>query len=494
MSSPVKIAVKDIISIDRRKSESIYLQIVYSFIQAVQRGILPLDAQLPGTRIFSQDLKIHRKTVVAAFEELQAQGWIETIPSVGSFVKNPQISSKSEQILEKQANKYLKKSDFNFKRSYLLTSPFEKSDVALKFNDGQPDYRLIDSKELARIYRSALQRKNIQQNITNSEVRVLPNFKEQLSYYLNLTRNLHISSQQLSIGKSKELLLYILTQLLIEPKDTVLIAGFGYFFNNMVFQQAGAKIISIPIDEKGMDIAYIKKNFKKGEIRCLIINTAQHYPSTQSFSAERKQALLALAEAYEFIIIEEDSEFEFHHNSTPVFPLISSNPKSNHIYLGSFGRFLTPSFQREFLIGPEDLILEVEKYLGFMDSKGDITTEQALMEMIKEGDIHRFLWKSNKVYVQRKQNFEQLLNLYLGNEISYTIPQFGLAFWIKFNRSISLNDLSKTAINQQLFIPRICFYQNKDITAMRLGFGHLNEGEMEAALKVIANVLQEITP
>ncbi|MDX1365901.1 MAG: PLP-dependent aminotransferase family protein, partial [Arenibacter latericius] len=86
----------------------------------------------------------------------------------------------------------------------------------------------------------------------------------------------------------------------------------------------------------------------------------------------------------------------------------------------------------------------------------------------------------------------QLLRTHLKNNIVFTIPQAGLAFWIRFNTSFSLTQLQKKASEKGLFIPSICLYQNRSITALRLGFAHFNQQEMEEAVKVLAEAYWEV--
>lgn len=86
MSSPDQFLYKKIIYIDNKSSRPVYLQIVHQMINAIQRGYLMKGMKLLGTRSMSDILQVHRKTVIAAYEELDAQGWVETIPNKGTFV------------------------------------------------------------------------------------------------------------------------------------------------------------------------------------------------------------------------------------------------------------------------------------------------------------------------------------------------------------------------------------------------------------------------
>ncbi|EGV42355.2 PLP-dependent aminotransferase family protein [Bizionia argentinensis JUB59] len=489
MNSPVIIPFHSFVKIDRRKKEAIYMQIVYQFINAVKVNLLEDSDRLPGSRIIAEELQVHRKTVVAALEELKEQGWVKTRPNIGTFVRNPELSP--AQI---QKNKVFQhppeEAAFNFRKDFILDTPLEENLGKFYFTDGTPDYRIIKSEELVRFYTSVLKRKKqsgIFLNATDGSLF----FRDQLSYYLNLTRGFHLSRDFLLPVAGLEKVHSILSRLLINTGDLVLVEELSYFLPNMIYSQAGAKMKTIPLDADGMDIDFIEKNFKPGEIRLVYINTKCQYPTTVGLSEKRKTQLLDLAEAYDFIVIEDDTDFEFSLVKNKKESLFRKNGGNRVIYVGSFGRFLSPSFQMNFITAPKDLLREGAKYLNVY-GKPDSMMEKALGELIHQGDIHRYQRKSKKIISERKEIFTGLLNAHFKNRITFTTPSSGLAFWIRFSDSFSLTLLQKKAREKGLFIPSICLYQNRTIIGLRLGFTHLNPQEMEEAVKLLEEAYREV--
>ncbi len=192
--------------------------------------------------------------------------------------------------------------------------------------------------------------------------------------------------------------------------------------------------------------------------------------------------LLELANEYGFIILEDDYDYEFHYDKSPILPLASADTNGMVIYIGSFGKSLAPGFRTGFIVAPENLMAEMRKYLGIIDRQGDILMERALGEMIEEGEINRYLKKSLKVYQERRDYLAVLLKENLENLITFQIPSGGLAIWLEWNVPINLMQLSRGCAQDNLFIPKTLLYQNKNLTAMRLGFGDLNADEMEKVL------------
>ncbi len=494
MDSPVRIPYESFIKIDRKSDTSIYLQIANQLINAIQRGFLPFGTKLPGTRTFSEMLEIHRNTAVAVYDELSAQGWTESFPNKGTFVigKDEEKPIKVNDFQHNNLQNYPETTGFLFKTSNILDNPFEHSDCEYVFNDGVPDIRLTQIAQHSRFYSSILKRKSNQKisghyNHDGSEF-----FKEHLSRYLNLSRGLPISKNNLLITRSTEMSIYIVSEILLSPGDVVLVAALSYFSVNMIFMKAGVQMVSIPIDEEGIIVENVREACKKQKIRMLYLTPHHHYPTTVALSAQRRLELLELANEYGFIILEDDYDYEFHYDKSPILPLASADTNGMVIYIGSFGKSLAPGFRTGFIVAPENLMAEMRKYLGIIDRQGDILMERALGEMIEEGEINRYLKKSLKVYQERRDYLAVLLKQNLDNLITFQIPSGGLAIWLEWNVPINLMQLSRGCAQDNLFIPKTLLYQNKNLTAMRLGFGDLNADEMEKSVDVFSNNVKRL--
>lgn len=485
MNSPVEFPYESFILINRSSEISIYMQISNQLINAIQRGFLPFGIKLPGTRALSIILQVHRNTIVAAYDELFAQGWVESLPNKGTFVigKNQEKPFQIKDFEKNNLEHYPKSTGFSFKTSNILDNPFEYSDCEYIFNDGVPDIRLTQIDHHSRIYSSILKRKAHkigQYNQDGSEF-----FKKNLSQFLNLSRGLPISKNNLLITRSTEMSIYIVSEILLSEGDIVLVGELSYFSVNMIFQKAGVKIQPISIDEEGINVEEVREACEKQKIRMLYLTPHHHYPTTVTLSAKRRLDLLNLANEFGFIILEDDYDYDFHYDKSPILPLASADTNGMVIYIGSFGKSLVPGFRTGFIVAPENLMIEMRKYLGIIDRQGDVLMEHVLGEMIAEGEINRYLKKSLKIYQERRDYFVSLLEQNLGEYIDFQKPSGGLAVWMKWKIPVNLMQLSRNCAQNNLFIPKTLLYQNKNLTAMRLGFGNLNLYEMDKSIEIL---------
>jgi GntR family transcriptional regulator / MocR family aminotransferase len=491
MTSPDLLPYSSFIHINRNSNVSVYLQITTQIINAIQRGYLFKGTRLPGTRILGNLLNVNRNTIVKAYDELEAQGWIEVHPNKGSFIiqKVSDINKKIKPISEDYLTLYPLKTGFSYKTSNLWDNPFESSTCSWVLNDGIPDTRLLQIHKLSSLYSSNLKRKrplNKGYNETNEKSEY---FKKNLSNFLNLTRGLHISQKNLLITRSVEMGVYIAAELLISPKDIVLVGELSYFVTNMILQKVGAEIITIPVDEKGISSEAVKKICQKRKIRMLYLTPHHHYPTTVSLSAKRRLELLELSQHYGFIILEDDYDYDFHYENNRILSLASADTSGMVVYIGSFGRSLASGFRMGFVIAPENLILEMQKFLNMLDRQGDIFMEHALGELIEEGEIHRHLRRTSAIYKERRDFLASLLTTHLKKDLNFSLPSGGLALWTQWNSSVNLMKLREYCQKEDLLIPKYLLYQTQNISAMRIGFGSFTTDEMKIIIQKIKSSL-----
>ena len=495
MNSPVDSLFKNLIDFDKTKSKALYIQVAEQIVNLIQRGYLLKGTILPGTRSLSQLLKIHRNTAVAIYDELASQGWVEIIPNKGTFVLFPEQKTakiKASSYPYNQANAYSETTGFPFHNAMHLASTTQATKAEFVINDGKPDLRLHPTHQFSRWYSAAMKRKPLIKKWNRAGDGSYSVFENQLCNYLNATRGFHIKPSNLISTRSTEMSLYIVSQLLIKQNDVVLVGNLSNYSANMIFQQAGAIIKTVPLDEEGLDINYIKNHFIKGRIRCVYICAHRDYPTTITLSAQRRLELMELAKLYKFAIIEDDFDYDFQFEGSAMLPLASSDANGLVIYLGKLGQSLFPSFQTGFVVAPENLISEAKNYLQLLDQQGDLIQEQMLSELISEGEINRLIKKNILIYKHRRDCLCKWLKTYFEDVMSWEIPSGGLAIWLCFKPEISLLKLAEEAEKQNVFIPKTILYQDKNTCAIRFGFGHLNEGEIEIVVRSLKNIYDAV--
>lgn len=484
MSSPV-LAFFETIEIQQDSTQAIYIQIAQQITDAIQRNILPIGCKLPGSRQLAATIGVHRKTVVAAFEELELQNWVKIYPNKGTYVIEDNLS-KSPLKFNYTDKKHKQEPTFTFAQTHLFDLPQHPNKTERFFTDGTADVRINAAKEWHKYFAEISRKKNIRNTyhwyFPDSESKLLT----QLTNYLNVTRGLRISPENVLVTQNASVGLYLLMEVLLDKNDTVVVAERNYYKANMIFQKNKTKLQSIPIDEEGIDVDALEKICQKKNIRAVYVMPHAHYPTTVSLSKTRRLQLLKLSQQYGFMIIEDDWDYDLQYEKMSSLPLCSADDEGRVIYVGEIGKNMLPGSQIGFVVGPEKLISALRQYAQIFGQSENHLKQMTISAMLEEGEIQKHLKKSKKIYKQRRDKFAQLIQDEFADDFSFSLPHGGLAFWLQCQKpSVNLLQVNKKCLSNGLYIPTFLLYQNKNNSAIRLGFGHMNEQEVQDNLQIL---------
>lgn len=485
---------KILIPVNKSLAMPVYQQIANKLISLIHEGVIRPGAPLPSTREMAAVLQVHRKTVIAAYEELAAQDWITTVLRKGVIVSKdlPEIKPRSFKAMAR-ASSFSGNTNFNFSGISIPATQMSKAGShRIIINDGFPDARIAPVDLLLKEYQRLFQLPAVQRSIVYGELAGALHLRLALSKFLNETRGLNISENNMLITRGAQMAIYIAATLIIKPGTTVIVGEPNYGMANMLFEHLGAKLLRVPVDENGIDVDAIEKICKRKKPGLLYIIPHHHHPTTVTLSSQRRMQLLALIRQYNFPVIEDDYDYDFHYNSSPILPLASAEHNGNVIYIGSITKSFTSSFKVGYMVAPQNFIAETLKLRRLIDIRGDNLMEEALAVLFNNGDMQKHLKKSLKLYHQRRDLFCDLLNNSIGKSISFEKPPGGMALWVRFNKKNPLPSLSLQASAAGLFINDGSFYNSNNINynGLRMGFASLNEKEMRDAVKILEKIVQ----
>jgi GntR family transcriptional regulator/MocR family aminotransferase len=481
-----------LIPLQRNCPVPLHLQIANGLIIHIKKGVLAPGSRLPGTRSLSELLNVHRKTAVAAFDELTAQGWIETVPSRGAFV-TCHLTESSPSPLTGAGKQPLPavQPGYHVHKNVHLHIPVYLNRGELAFNDGTPDVRLAPIEALSRNYRSILRRSTSRSLLTYGDPRGNPWLRAELSAYLNQTRGLQTTPDNILITRGSQMGLYLVSQVLIAPADVVVVGETNYWVADAGFRQAGAELLRVPVDGHGIVVDEIEEICRTRLVRAVFVTPHHHHPTTVTLRADRRVRLLQLAVKYGFAIVEDDYDYDFHYQSSPIMPLASADAHGMVVYVGSLSKAIAPAIRVGYVAGPAELINELGYLRRIIDRQGDPVLEQAVAELFREGEIRRHMKKALKAYHQRRDHLCGLLRARLPHAVEFRVPDGGMALWARFDPSLPLAVLSEKAARKGLYLSSGSIYDptGKGPNATRMGFAAMNPEELERATAVLTAVL-----
>ncbi|MBC9929937.1 PLP-dependent aminotransferase family protein [Chitinophaga qingshengii] len=483
---------KTLITIDRDARLPVYQQIANRFAGLIREGVLKPGLLLPGSRVLALQLGLHRKTVVAAYDELVSQDWATAIPRKGVMVATnlPDIKPRS---FQSPVSPYGNGPTFSFGSVPFVNIARHDSAKAglLIINDGFADMREAPLEAWMKESRAIIRRPRYHQLLTYGSAMGSMRLRQELVRYLTGTRGLTLSLDNVMTTRGAQMAIYLTAAMLIKKGDYVIVGSPDYFFADLCFEQLGARLLRVPVDADGIDVEAVGQLCRTHKVRMLYVIPHHHHPTTVTLSAERRMRLLDIIRTHRLAVLEDDYDYDYHYSSAPILPLASGDHGGNVIYIGSFTKLLGLSIRSGFIVAPAAFLEQVSRLRKLMDLQGDNLSEETLAALLADGTIDRHLKKSHKLYHERRDQLTQLLQARLHNRVQFTEPAGGMATWVSFRKKYPLKQVAVSAAAMGLSMSNGSQYSHgtKGVNAIRFGFASLNNRELAKAVGILEKVL-----
>jgi GntR family transcriptional regulator / MocR family aminotransferase len=462
-----------------------YLQIAQQIIDEIQRGRLVPSTIMPGTRWLADNLKVNRKTIVMAYDELIAQGWLTTESRRGTFVsaKLPHFyPPNNTKVDSKQTNH---QATLAVVEKYGAASDEDGLNPVIEFNDGIPDSRLIPFETLSKAFRHALIAPVRTNKLGYGNPRGVHSLRHAIVEMLNMERGLNVELDNICIARGSQMGIFLAARVLAKPNKYVVVESLSYPPAREAFRSCGAEILTVGLDQHGIKVDELEALCKQYPIVAIYVTPHHQFPTTVMMAAERRLKLLLLAEQYDFMIVEDDYDHEFHFHHHPVFPLASTNHAERVIYVGSLSKVLAPGLRVGYLVASKDIINQCASEVMLIDRQGNSVTELAVAELMQTGEIKRHIRRTLKTYNERRNILIALLQHELSAFINFDPPNGGLAIWLRMNEGVDIDKFVQQAALEKVKVLPGSLFSDKltPVSAIRLGFGSHNVSELTVGIQ-----------
>lgn len=472
----------------------LYLQIVHSFIEEIRRGRMAAGTVLPGTRTLSKQLNVSRKTIIAAYDELVAQGWALSDSTRGTFVSPdlpnlPRWTNPSSSV-----SRPLGGDGFSWRKAHEVIPWVERSENYLVFDDGTPDPRLAPVEIIARTYRRALVRTARRSELGYGDPRGSFALRQAISTMLNSERGLATTANNICLTRGSQMALYLCAALLVRPQDCVAVEKLTYPPARTAFARTGATVVTIAVDDGGIVLDDLEQACERHPIKVVYLTPHHHFPTTVSLRPERRLRLLELSKRKGIVLVEDDYDHEFHFDHQPLLPLASAS-LDRTVYIGSLSKLISPSLRIGYLASSTGFVDDIANEIMLVDRQGSQTMETAVAELMGE-HISSYARKVHRIYKQRRDHFSEILRATFGDEMIFEVPAGGLAFWVRFRDPVTVDELVVAAYHEKLkILPSNNFCSDgAPPQGLRLGYASMNEAELTEAVMRLRRAYSYVRP
>lgn len=413
------------IALDPGRATPLYQQLSEWFRRAIIEGRLRPGQRVPSSRNLAEELKISRIPVLGAYEQLCAEGYLETFTGAGTCVARsiPQTRRRKPAARVSRPNESTRQHAISAraKSIALPASPWLKNMGA--FRVGLPALDHLPLGVWSKLVHRHWREPPPDLLAYGDPMGYLP-FREAIAEYLGVFRGVRCEAAQIMVTTGSQQALQVIGHVLLDAGDSVWMEEPGYPGAHQALALAGAKLIPIPVDQEGM---HVSEGIERcPDARAVYITPSHQFPLGTTLSAARRLALLSWAAHSGVWIIEDDYDSEFRFGGRPVPALQGLDPDGRVIYLGTFSKVLFPALRLGYVVLPKGLAEAFCAAREATDTFSSPLYQIVMADFLREGHFARHIRRMRKLYMQRRTALVEAIAKHVPDRLEIVAADTGM--------------------------------------------------------------------
>jgi GntR family transcriptional regulator / MocR family aminotransferase len=390
-------------TLDRGSRVPLHRQIYERLQRAILAGHLAPGTRLPSTRTLQEELGVGRNTVLDAFAQLIAEGYLEGRRGSGTFVATtlPDDLIALAGTADRRAR--APRTGRLSRRGQLVASVPAMPDVEWRkprpFYPGIPAYELLPLELWRRLTSKRLRRVRPALLGYGTPHGYRP-LRVAIAQHLTAVRGVSCDPDQVIVLAGSQQALDVAARVLLDPGDPVWIEDPAFPGARAAFVGAGARLVPVPVDGDGLDVGAGAR--AEPGARLAYVSPSHQYPLGASMSVSRRLELLGWASRNEAWIVEDDYDSEFRYGGRPLPALQSLDDRGRVIYVGTFSKVLFPSLRLGYMVVPTELLDGFLAARALSDRHPPTIDQAVLADFIADGHFMRHIRRMRLVYAERQ--------------------------------------------------------------------------------------------
>lgn len=472
------------IQIDTSSKAGISHQIYRQIKEIIVSGRLECGEKLPSIRKLALSVGVHYQTIRGVYQILLSEGLISSREKSGyfsSFKNLKETHNTKSNVLDPKP----RVSSLKLPPLKSLADIKPKNPMPYVFSSGVPDLSLLPRKALAKCYREVFTT-HTTSAFDYGDPQGNPRLRTLLKQYIKSVRDVNDKDVFITHGSGDGL--FLLSQVLMQKPLNIAVEELTYPPALQLFRNLKANIFPVRMNKSGFDLDHFEKILKKRKIDFLFVTPVHQFPTTTNMSYETKRKIYQLACEYDFHIIEDDYDHEYHFFQAPS-PIAALDKHERVLYINTFSKVLFPGVRIGLLAVPHHLIPHLINQRRLSSHQNDGITQEAIRRFIEYGFLDSHVRKTWKVYKNRLETLST--KLIQSNSMEFIKPLGGLSLWLDTKKNS--DKIAAKAQENGIFVLSESIYQvNPSIpTHLRLGFSNLKSSDIEAATERLIKVIEQ---
>jgi GntR family transcriptional regulator/MocR family aminotransferase len=459
---------------------------------AILDGRLGPGVRLPATRDLARQYQLSRGTVVLAFEQLRAEGYIRGRTGSGTYVNDLLPDS----LLaigsgQRAAGAARSGSRAGLRLSVLARriAPFPTTLTPRirAFRANQPALDLVPTTLWAQVAGRRLRAVTTQLLMGCPPLGYAP-LRDAVANYLTSARGVRCTAAQVCIVSGVQDALDLAARLFLDPGDRVAMEDPGYTGAALTFRALGARVIGVPLDPEGVTLPPRLLH----DVRMMYVTPAHQFPLGVTMSLSRRLALLAWARTANAVIFEDDYDSEFRYSGAPVPALQGLDHDDRVLFAGSFSKVLFPALRLGYLVLPERLVDRMETVVSVSRRHGPVLEQAILTDFIVDGHFGRHVRRMREVYAARLAVLLEEGRRHLDGLLTISDIEAGLQTVGWLADGLDARRVAAAAAEHDVQVTPTAEYamarQRRE--GLQLGFAAVDEFELKRGVRELARVLE----
>lgn len=484
-----------IIYIDPDQRVNLQNQIRQKLVDGIINGVFPPGMKLPSSRKLSRQLNVARNTVVAAYQQLIADGYLISRHRSGIFVNEKMLESRvaatgqSRITSRSPAAAWSHDGEVDRLRGLDVNDLPNWSRYPYPFVDGKFDASLFPLAEWREANRLSLGVADVADWSAGRGDADDSMLLEEIRTKILTRRGIQATPDQILVTMGTQNSLYLISQLLAETSINIAVEEPGNSAVRDLFARQGASVSPQPVDESGL---IVDSTLRNADV--VYVSPSHQIPTAVAMSLERRHELMEAAQQSDLIIIEDDYECETSYMDHPLPALRSMDSDGRVIYVASFSNVLGPGMRLGFIVANADFLRRARRLRAKTSGHPPLNNQRTAAYFLSLGHYDALMLRLGRVLRERRAKLRSALNNVRGIPLEISPEVGGTTYWVRAPNDFDVAGLASEAERHGILIEPVSHYyavKEHAENCFRLGVTSLGVEKIRPGVERLMELIRE---